>query len=78
MGILRADHPDIMEFVMSKDDKASLQNINISLGVTDEFMQATSNGGTQSLINARTGKESGSIRADKLFDEIIKRGLENR
>jgi ribonucleoside-diphosphate reductase alpha chain len=49
MGILRADHPDIMEFVMSKDDKASLQNFNISLGVTDEFMQATSNGGTNPL-----------------------------
>jgi ribonucleoside-diphosphate reductase alpha chain len=71
MGILRADHPDIMEFVMSKDDKASLQNFNISVGVTNEFMQAASNGGAQPLINPRTGSESGSIRADKLFNEII-------
>ncbi|MFW6102049.1 MAG: vitamin B12-dependent ribonucleotide reductase [Chloroflexota bacterium] len=71
MGILRADHPDIMEFVTSKDVKASLQNFNISVGVADEFMQAVSNGGTQPLTNPRTGKESGSIQADKLFGEII-------
>ncbi|MFO7773699.1 MAG: vitamin B12-dependent ribonucleotide reductase [Dehalococcoidia bacterium] len=70
MGILRADHPDIMEFILSKDDKTSLQNFNISVGVTDEFMQAASNGETQPLINPRTGKKSGSIRADKLFDAI--------
>ena len=71
MGILRADHPDILEFVLSKNNKASLQNFNISVGVTDQFMQAVSNGGAQPLINPRTGRESGSIRADKLFDTII-------
>jgi ribonucleoside-diphosphate reductase alpha chain len=71
MGILRADHPDVMEFILSKDDKASLQNFNISVGVTDQFMQAASRGDMQPLINPRTGKESGSIRADRLFDAII-------
>jgi len=71
MGILRVDHPDIMEFILSKKNNASLQNFNISVGVTDEFMQAVSNGETQPLTNPRTGKKSGSIRADKLFNAII-------
>ena len=71
MGILRADHPDIMEFIQSKGEKSSLQNFNISVSVTDEFMQTASCGGTQTLINPRTGKKSGSIRADKILNAII-------
>lgn len=70
MGILRADHPDIMEFVQSKDNEAALRNFNISVSVTDRFMQAVTNRESQPLINPRTGKESGSIQADKLFEAI--------
>ncbi|MFP3880352.1 MAG: adenosylcobalamin-dependent ribonucleoside-diphosphate reductase [Dehalococcoidia bacterium] len=70
MGILRADHPDIMEFVQSKNDGAVLRNFNISVSVTDRFMQAVASRESQPLINPRTGRESGSIQADTLFDAI--------
>jgi len=71
MGILRAEHPDVMEFILSKDDEASLQNFNVSVSVTDQFMEAASQGEVQPLINPRTGREAGSVRADRLFDAII-------
>jgi ribonucleoside-diphosphate reductase alpha chain len=71
MGILRSDHPDVMDFILSKIDEISLPNFNISVGVTDQFMEAVSEKQTQPLINPRTGKETGSIQADKLFDAII-------
>jgi len=70
MGILRADHPDVMDFILSKSDGVSLSNFNISIGVSDQFMEAVSKRLTQPLINPRTGKETGSIRADKLFDAM--------
>jgi ribonucleoside-diphosphate reductase alpha chain len=60
-----------MEFVLSKSDEVSLSNFNISVGVTDQFMEAVSNEQKLPLINPRTGQETGLIQADKLFDEII-------
>jgi len=71
MGILRTDHPDIMEFVQSKDNEAVLRNFNISVSATDRFMKAVTNADSQPLLNPRTGKESGSIQADKLFNAVI-------
>lgn len=71
MGILNADHPDIIEFVEAKSDGVTLSNFNISVGVTDEFMKAASRGGKWRLINPRTGKETGSINAGVLFDMIV-------
>jgi ribonucleoside-diphosphate reductase alpha chain len=71
MGILRADHPDIMEFIFCKSDEVSLSNFNISIGVTDQFMEAVSKKQEQPLINPRAGQETSTIRADKLFEAII-------
>lgn len=70
MGILRATHPDIREFVRSKSDMASLSNFNISAAVTDEFMEAVSKGQNQPLVNPRTGKETGQVQAQELLDGI--------
>jgi len=71
MGILNADHPDIIEFVVAKSDEATLSNFNISVGATDGFMGAVSQGGSWPLINPRTRKEVRSIKAHELFEMIV-------
>ncbi|MBI4187287.1 MAG: adenosylcobalamin-dependent ribonucleoside-diphosphate reductase [Chloroflexi bacterium] len=71
MGILNADHPDIMEFVEAKSDGVTLSNFNISVGAADEFMEAASRGGRWPLINPRTGKEARDINARHLFDMVV-------
>jgi ribonucleoside-diphosphate reductase alpha chain len=57
MGILRVDHPDILEFISSKDDLSELTNFNISVAVTDTFMRAVENDEYYDLLDPRTGKE---------------------
>ncbi|MEE9399756.1 MAG: adenosylcobalamin-dependent ribonucleoside-diphosphate reductase, partial [Dehalococcoidales bacterium] len=71
MGILHVSHPDIIEFVSAKSDGVTLSNFNISVSVTDKFMEAISRRGNLPLINPRTGKEVRSIKARDLFDMIV-------
>jgi len=71
MGILRVDHPDIIEFINAKGKEGVLNNFNISVAVTDEFMKATEKGGDYSLINPRNGKEVTKINAKSIFDLIV-------
>ena len=70
MGILRIDHPDIEEFVTIKDDPAELNNFNLSVAVTDRFMEACEMNGAFSLINPRTNKEVRHLKARDLLDLI--------
>ncbi|HPC94138.1 MAG TPA: adenosylcobalamin-dependent ribonucleoside-diphosphate reductase [Sedimentisphaerales bacterium] len=71
MGILRCDHPDIVEFIEAKSRPSALANFNLSVGVTDRFMRAVLNGRTFALVNPRTGRGSRRIRADVLFDMMV-------
>ena len=71
MGILRIDHPDIMEFISVKRREGELANFNISVAVTDEFMTALKNNGTYNLRNPRSGELTKSVRAKEVFDEIV-------
>jgi len=71
MGILRVDHPDTLEFVTAKLDGTSLQNFNISVGVTDMFMDAVSQGHHFDLVHPRTGRISGKLAARQVFDTIV-------
>ena len=71
MGILRVDHPDILEFITSKTREGFLRNFNISVGVTDKFMGAFAGGRDYSLINPRTGKETKKLSAKSVFDLIV-------
>ncbi len=70
MGVLRVDHPDIMDFVYAKA-KGGLSNFNISVGVTDDFMRAAEEGREIFLVNPRNGERVGKINAKYLFDMIV-------
>jgi ribonucleoside-diphosphate reductase alpha chain len=70
MGQLRDSHPDIREFIHCKDGDDTLQNFNISLQLTDEFMRAVDAGNDWKLVNPRNGEAMGSVPARELWDEI--------
>lgn len=70
MGILNVNHPDIEMFVTSKSEGENLQNFNISVGITDDFMEAVEKDKEWQLVNQRTKKVSKTIRARALFGLI--------
>ncbi len=71
MGIMRVDHPDIVEFIRAKEDEHILNNFNISVGVTEEFMQAALAGEDYALRNPRDREEVGRIDAREIYDMIV-------
>ena len=71
MGILRVDHPDILEFISCKDDLTQVTNFNISVAVTDAFMQAVEQGAGYDLIHPRTGGVVGRLDARDVFRKIV-------
>lgn len=77
MAVLRVDHPDVLDFVRSKEVEGHISNFNISVGITDAFMHAVENDGDFELINPRDGKVWRTIRARELFDEIVKHAHHN-
>lgn len=77
MGILRVDHPDILDFITCKDHNRKLNNFNISVGLTETFMKAVEEDKEYDLINPRTKKVSSRIRARIVFDTIVKQAWKN-
>ncbi|MBW3013582.1 adenosylcobalamin-dependent ribonucleoside-diphosphate reductase, partial [Candidatus Woesearchaeota archaeon] len=71
MGALRIDHPDIIEFIHAKDQEGAFVNFNLSVIVTDKFMDAVKKNRNYSLINPRTKKKVASMNARKIFDIIV-------
>src|SRR5438034_9445289 len=71
MGILRVDHPDIMDFVTCKEDLTQITNFNVSVAVTDKFMTAVKAGTTYDLIDPGTGKVAGQLDARAVWDKMI-------
>jgi ribonucleoside-diphosphate reductase alpha chain len=71
MGILRVDHPDILEFITCKDDITKITNFNISVAVTDAFMQAVKAGTAYDLIHPRTKAVVGQLDARDVFAKIV-------
>jgi len=71
MGILRVDHPDILDFITCKDDTTKITNFNISVAVTDAFMTAVEQDGDYDLLHPNTGKVVGQLRAREVWARII-------
>lgn len=77
MGILRVDHPDIMDFITAKEKNDQLNNFNISVALTDEFMYTLERDGEYDLINPRDGGRPGRLRAAEVFDRIANLAWKN-
>lgn len=71
MGILRVDHPDILDFIESKADITQITNFNISVGITDAFMAALEAGTEYELINPRNGEVTGKLSAKLVWDKLV-------
>lgn len=71
MGLLRVDHPDIEQFIAAKEKPGQLENFNLSVAVTDEFMRAVEEDGEYELVNPHTGERE-KIQARPIFDQMVK------
>ncbi len=71
MGILRVDHPDILEFISAKAENREFANFNISVAVTEEFMKAVENDGDLQLINPQNRRVVKVVKAREVFDKIV-------
>ncbi|HET7875253.1 MAG TPA: vitamin B12-dependent ribonucleotide reductase [Methylomirabilota bacterium] len=71
MGVLRVDHPDILEFIECKLD-GGIANFNISVAVTDAFMDALGRGGDYDLVNPRIGEATARLSAREVFERIVR------
>lgn len=77
MGVLRIDHPDIVEFINCKADKKEITNFNISVGITEAFMEAVENDTDYDLIDPKTKQVVGHESAAKIFDMIVDHAWQN-
>lgn len=77
MGVLRVDHPDIKEFITMKLDGVTAQNFNISVAVTNAFINALKEETTYDLIDPRTGEATGKMDAAGIFDMIVDSAWKN-
>jgi len=71
MGVLRVDHPDIMEFINIKKDPNEMTNFNLSVGATKAFMEAIEKDTDFSLVSPRSGRETGRVRAREVLKALV-------
>lgn len=77
MGVLAVDHPDILEFICCKQDSHRLNNFNLSVGLTEDFMEAVREDREYPLVNPRSGEVVGRLRAGEVFDRIVASAWKN-
>ena len=77
MGILRIDHPDILDFINCKSDNFKLNNFNISVAITNKFMEALKAGTDYELYHPRTKEVVGKLNAKQVFDLIVEGAWKN-
>lgn len=71
MGVLQIDHPDILEFINCKANNKEITNFNISVGITEAFMEAVEKETDYDLIDPKTQQAVGHLSAEKVFDMIV-------
>jgi len=71
MGVLRVDHPNVLDFIVSKENEGVLRNFNISVAITDEFMRALKAGRDYPLINPRNGEVTARLNAKAVWNLIV-------
>jgi len=76
MAILKVDHPDIMEFITCKQNDGELNNFNISVGLTEKFMEAVKSDGTYDLIDPFDQKKTGQLKAAEVFNTLVNQAWE--
>jgi len=77
MGVLRVDHPDILDFITAKEQEGELANFNISVAITDKFMEAVDKNKDYELINPRSKLVVSKLSAKKVFDLIVTMAWKN-
>jgi ribonucleoside-diphosphate reductase alpha chain len=77
MGILRIDHPDILDFITCKDRSDSLNNFNMSIAVTEKFMDAVDKSENYDLYNPRNNEVIGRLNAREVFSRIVAQAWKN-
>ncbi|MFA6410713.1 MAG: vitamin B12-dependent ribonucleotide reductase [Candidatus Buchananbacteria bacterium] len=77
MGILRVDHPDILEFITAKEDSEKLNNFNLSVAITDKFMEALDQDEEYDLFNPHDGKVAFRLKAKEVWDKIVDHAWKN-
>lgn len=71
MVVLNVNHPDIMKFILAKDNPDVLTNLYLSVAVTTEFMEAVKSGSEYNLVNPRTRQITGQLKAREVFNRIV-------
>ena len=77
MGILRVDHPDILQFIQCKADPTEITNFNLSVGITEEFMEAVLADKSYQLVNPRSKEPAGELNARETFELIVEMAWKN-
>ncbi|NQT00050.1 MAG: adenosylcobalamin-dependent ribonucleoside-diphosphate reductase, partial [Candidatus Omnitrophica bacterium] len=77
MGILRVDHPDVLEFISCKEDDKDITNFNISIAITENFMQSLKNNQEYDLIDPHTKEACGRLNAKEVFTKIVNMAWKN-
>jgi len=72
MGILRVDHPDILEFITCKNDTKEITNFNISVGLTESFMEAVESDSSYELVDPASRRVTGRLNAREVFEAIVR------
>ncbi len=77
MGVLRVDHPDILEFIKSKEHEDQLNNFNLSVALTEQFMDAVEDDTEYSLIDPHSGEVTEKLRAMEVFGLLVRKAWES-